>query len=96
MEVFASFDELLQHELGVPDDRIVDVIIFIYIYRVICRMDKDLTRRDGRGHTVLGEGRTDPEYYVGSTQEVVDAAVHNAGTASQSQGMLFGESTFSR
>ena len=45
-EVFASLYELLQHQLGISDHRIVGVVIFINVYRIVCCVDEGLTRTE--------------------------------------------------
>ena len=69
-DVAAGVYHLAQHQLGVADDGVVDVVVLVDVGGIVGGVDHGLARRHGHHHVVPGEAGPDAEYYVGAAQEI--------------------------
>ncbi len=95
-DVPAGVDHLPEHQLGVADYRVVDVVVLIDIAGVVCRLNHRLAWRDVHAHSVLGEATADAEHHVRAAHEVVHRPRHDPGAAAQGQGMGLREGAFAQ
>ena len=83
----AGVDHLPQHQLGVSQYGVLDVVVLVDVPSVVGRLNEGLAAGDVHGHAVLGEARADAEDEVRAAHEMVQRTGHNAGAAAQGQRM---------
>ena len=94
--VSARLDHLPDDELGVTEQRELNVVVLADVDRVVRRLDEGFVTGDVCRHPVPGQAGSDREHYVCTPHEAVGCAVHYTGTRPKRQRMLLREAALPR
>ena len=81
----ASLYHLAQHQLGVANYGVVNVVVLVDVGGVVGGLNHGLARRDGHYHIVAGEAGANTEDNVGAANEVNHGAGGSQGGGTQGQ-----------
>ena len=84
-------DHLREHQLGVADDRVVEVVVLVEVDGVDGALHHHLAAGDLSRGEVAGEARADAEDRVGLVEEVARHLGHRVGGRAQGERMVLGE-----